>query len=354
MDDLQELYPWLKTIGLPASWLQEVAVASASDAEVVARLRQTSQYKSRFAGIYNDDGSMAMTEAQYLQQEDNYRQVMMQAGVTADRMDNPADFVGFFKSKIDPNELKQRLDTYNRVKTSGQDTMDAFYVYAGMRVGVDDLYAATVDPAAAQNLTEEYNQKVASQPFDYQTWITRATEAGLSRVSKTLTDLQTTGVLTGSAVQSIIQTDPGFARNIMDALYHGGDPTSGKTLNLTELMNSFEYAALGAAAKGAGLDLPTKDRIAEIRAAGIDRAAATKAYVDYGQNKDLYSGASARAGTGPFTQSDFENAAFLGNADAAGRLQKALGQEAAYGEQQGQFGTTQTRKGRYAQGGLVA
>lgn len=351
--ELDSLYPWLKEIGLPASWFQETAATSASDAEVVAKLRQTSQYKSRFAGINRDDGSMRMTEAQYLDQEQSYRTLLKQYGITADHMDNPADFAGFFQSDIDPNELKQRLDVYDQVKSGGQDLRDAFYVYAGMRVGIDDLYAAAVDPAASQKLTEEFNQKVAAQPLDYQTWITRATEAGLARVASTLTSLQNQGALTGQAVNSITSISPDFARNIMDALYHGGDPTSGQTLNLNELMHSFEYAAIGAAAKGAGLELPTKDRIAEIRAAGVDRASAQKAYVDYGQNKNLYAGAVSRSGGGVFTQSDFENAAFLGKASDVGRLNKALGQEQSYGEQAGQFGFNQNRRGRYTQGGLT-
>lgn len=353
LDDLEALFPWLKQVGLPASWFQEVAASSTSDAEVVAKLRMTSQYKARFAGIRRSDGSIRMTEAQYISQEDAYRQVLRQAGVSVDRMDNPADFVGWFESEVDPNELKSRVQMWNEVKTAGQDMQDAFYVYANMRVSDEDLYSAMVDPAAKQRLDDEYNQKVASQPFDYATWITRATEAGLSRVAKNLTGLQANGVLTGAAVQSIINADPGFARTVMDAIYHGGDPTTGQFLNLTELMHAFEYAAIGAAAKGAGLELPTKDRIAEIRAAGVDRASAQKAYVDYGQNRNLYSGAVARSGGGNFTQGDFENAAFLGKAYDVGRLTKGLNQEASYGEQAGQFGISQNRKGGYAQRGLV-
>jgi hypothetical protein len=353
LQDLDTLFPWLSQIGLSPSWFQETAATSASDAEVVAKLRQTSQYKTRFAGILRDDGSMRMTEAQYLDTEQNYRVVLKQHGVAADHMDNPADFVGWFEGDTDPNELDKRMTVYDNVKNAGQDLQDAFYVYAGMRVGTDDLYAAAVDPAASQRLNDEYNQKVAAQSFDYQSWITRATEAGMSRVAKSLQGLQANGVLTGGAVQSLINTDPGFARTVMDALYHGGDPTTGQTLNLSELLNSFEYASLGAAAKGAGLELPTKDRIAEIRAAGVDRAAASKAYVDYGQNKNLYSAAVQRAGGGQFNQSDFEQAAFLGNADQTARLSKALGQEQSLGEQTGQFELAKNKRGQYAQGGLV-
>lgn len=353
MADLQNMFPWLKSVGLPLSWFQETSATSASDSEVVAKLRQTSQYKTRFAGIIRNDGSMRMTEAQYISQEDSYRTLLKQYGVSADNMDNPADFVGFFTSDIDPNELKQRLDIYQQVKTGGQDLQDAFYVYAGMRVSTDDLYAATIDPASAQKLNEEYNQKVAAQPLDYQTWITRATEAGLSRVASTLGTMQSQGLLTGQAVQSVLQVDPQFARSIIDALYHGGDPTTGQTLNLNELMNSFEYAALGAAATSAGLSLPSKDQIAQIRSAGVTRAAAQKAYTQYGQDQNLYAGAVDRAGGGTFTQADFESAAFLGNADQSGKLNKALGQEASLGQQAGQFQIGQNRRGGYTQAGLV-
>lgn len=352
--DLIAQFPWLRTIGLDPTWLQTTAAESVNDSDVVSKLRQTQQYKSRFQGILRDDGSMRMSEAEYLSTESNYKQLLQQYGVSADKMDNPADFVGFFNSDIDANELKQRLDTWRQVQTGGQNMKDTFFVYAGMRVSDEELYASMVDPAAKQRLDDEYNQKVAAQPLDYETWITRATQAGLSRVSTALGQLQQSGALTGDAVQSVLRVDPNFARSIMDALYHGGDPLSGDYLNLQDLLATFEEASLGAAARQVGLALPSKERIQELRNAGVSRAQAQQTYADYAQNGSQYNAEVQRLSQGArgFGQSDFEAAALLGQGDQAQTLMKAQAQEKAYGQAAGQFQFGQNKRGQYTQQGL--
>lgn len=355
MADLNAQFPWLKSLGLDPSWFQQTAATAVNDSDVVSKLRQTDQYKRRFQGILRDDGSMRMSEAEYLNTENGYRQLLEQYGVNPAKMDDPADFVGFFNSDIDANELKQRLDVWQQVRDGGQNQKDAFFVYANMRVSDEQLYEAAVDPAAAQRLDDEYNQKVAAQPLDYQTWITRATQAGLSRVSNALTQLQQQGALTGSAVQEVLKTDPTFARTIMDALYHGGDPGSGQTLDLQSLLAAFDEAAIGAAATQNGLTLPSKDRVQQLRAAGVTKATAQQGYAQYGANKDLYAGSVQRLtqAARSFTQSDFEDAALLGIGSQADVLTRAQKQEDAYGMAAGGFQLAQNKRGQFTQQGLI-
>lgn len=352
--ELRNAFPWVERIGLTLNWFQNVAATAASADEVVQQIRGTSQYKTRFPGLLRQDGTMRMNEAEYLSTEDNYRQVLRQFGQPDAALDSPQDFIGFFENDLDANEVRDRLTVYENVRSAGRDVSDAFYVYAGMRVSDDDLYAAVVDPAKGQQLTDEYNQRIAAQPFDYATWINRATEAGLSRVANTLGELQKTGKLTGGAIQNVLRTDSNFAAQIMDALYHGGDPRGGRFLNLNELMQSFEYAAIGAAAKGAGLEMPDRARAAEIRSAGIDRAAASNAYMDFAQMRGVYAGAvqrSTRTGR-DFSQSDFEDAAFLGNGSTRAMLDQALKQEQSLGEAQGTARFDVNRTGQVRQSGL--
>lgn len=351
--ELRAAFPWLDQIGLTAEFFQELVAGAASEAEIITKIRATSQYRARFAGLWRSDGSMRMNEAQYLDRENDFRQLILQYGLQ-DRIDidNPSSFVGLFDSEQDPNELRQRLDVWRNITTAGQAQRDAFYVYAGLRVSNDDLFAAVVDPAAAQRLSEEYRQRVAASPFDYTTWITRATEVGLSRVAETLTTLQRNGAVTSTAVQAILGVDPNFARTIMDAIYTGGGGTVTGTLNLQELLSSFEYAAIGSAATQAGLALPTRERIAEIRAAGVDRARALTAYGQFGATGNLYDSLVRRAGRGSFGQADFEDAAFLGDSGDQARLAAGIARENAAGERQGGFQFQQNRRGRFTQQGF--
>ena len=354
--DLYGMFPWLSILGITPAQVHDWVVNLASPDAILEALRKTPQYQARFPAIRRMDGTLVSTEAQYLNTEANYRQILRQNGRPDQAYDNPADFIAFFNNEIDPNELQQRFQTYNQLDRAGQDTKDAFYVYAGMKLTTDDLYQATVSPEFAQTMTDEYNQRVAAQPLDYQTWITRATEAGLSRVAGTLTTLQNNGAVTGEAVSQVLSTDPGFARTMMDALFHGGDPNTNRTLNLTELMNSFEYAMVGSAATGQGLELPSLERIRAIRQAGIDRTKALDAYSQFAQNKNLLAGMVDRLneGAGTFGQNEFEKAVMLRSAPEAQLLAQAQAKEQAAGARSGEAGFSLGANGQLQQRGLTS
>jgi hypothetical protein len=353
-NEITGLFPWIQQLGLTPEWFHTLAAESAGPDEVIAKLRQAPQYRQRFPGLFRNDGSMRMTEAQYIGQEDTYRRLLRQYGHDMSNYQSPVSLVGIFESEQDPNEFRDRLEVYRMLGEGSQDQRDAFYVYAGMQVTVDDLFEAIVDPAAGQRLQDEYNRNVASQPLDYPTWITRATEVGLQRVAQTLTDAQRNGRLTGAVVQQVLQTHPDFARQIMDALYTGGsgDVNQAAPLSLQELLATFEYAALGSAAKAAGLELPDKARLAEMRSIGVTRAQAMQEYSIYGGKRGVFNAALQRIRGQSFTQNDFERAAFLGDATAQRDLAMGLAAEEAAGRSGGQFRFDQNRAGRLFQQGL--
>jgi hypothetical protein len=352
INTLRAEFPWLDSIGLDPQWFQMTAAEASGSAELLVKLRATPQYKARFPGMYRDDGSVRMNEAQYMAREQDFRTLLRQFGYDEEKYATPASLVGFFDNEMDPNEFQSRLQTYRDVQQSSQSKKDAFYVYAGIEITDDDLYASIVDPAAAQELTDKYNAAVAAGSLDYGTWITRATEVGNRRVADTLTQLSKQGAVTGRAVQSVLGIDSNFARQMMDAIYTGGTGrTDSKTLSLEELLQAFEFAAIGAAASEAGLALPTKERIAEIRQAGIERSQAIQAYQNYGVRKNQISAAVQRAGYDEFTQDEFERAQFMGNAGLSRELQEGLAMEEAAGRNVGQFRFSEDA-GRLIQRGL--
>ena len=350
--ELKVSYPWLDEIGLEPRFFHEVAAEASGPDEILVRLRQSPQYQARFPGLYRADGSTRMNEAQYMAREQDYRRLLRQYGFDMGEYSEPAQLVGFFSSEQDPNELGQRLEAYRQVERSSQTQKDAFYVYAGLDVTTDDLYEATVNPAARQRLSDEYNRRIAGGSFDYETWITRATEVGLRRVADTLTTMSSRGAMASAAVQSVLTVDPQFARQIMDAIYTGGDPGAPSTqLSLDDLLSSFEYAAVGAAANNAGLELPTRERLGEIRAAGVTRQQQIDAYTQFGQNQEMFDAASQRAGFDGMTQTEFESAAFFNGTAATRELTDSLAQERAAGQDAGEFRFVE-RQGRIVQSGM--
>lgn len=355
-DELYDLFPWLRELGLTPRWVQDTVATSASTTEIVQKIRNTPQYKQRFPGITRADGTATMNEAQYIQQETSYRRLLRQYGYDVDRdYASPSSLVGFFQNEIAPDELSDRLLVYRQVQEGGQQVKDAFYVYAGLNVSDDDLFEAIVDPAAAQNLVNEFNQARATQPVDYPTFIARATNLGLQRVAETLQDMERRGALTGEAVQRLISVDPAFAQEVVSAIYgaQGGDVNTGR-LSLHELLDAFEFAAVGSAARRAGLELPTRERLAEIRAAGVDRQKQIAGYAEFGRNAAQINAAVLRARGQKFGQTEFEAAQFLGEANAGKLMDAGLGYMKAAGMQSGTFRFNEDRAGRIQQTGLRA
>ena len=347
-DQLRAQFPWIDQIGIDPQWFQEVAAETGGNADaVLVRFRQLPQYRARFAGMWRQDGSLRMNEAQYLQTENDYRQLLRQYGYSEDAYAKPEDLVGLFEGEIDPNELGDRLEIQRNIQDAGQSVRDAFYVYAGLDISDDDLFAAIVDPNLGLQLQREYAERVAAENFDYQTFLQRAAEVAPRRAAKLAARADNPVTF-----DQLKQQAPGLVRKILDVLYTNGGTEVDASLSLEELMSSYEEALLGAAASNAGLELPTRERIAEIRLAGIERAQAQAAYLQFAQYGGSLSGAAQRIGGGPIDQQRFEDAAFFGDGSAQQALAQAAAYEQAAGQTQGRFRFDQDRTGRFTQLGL--
>lgn len=354
INSLYSQYSWLKTLGIDFATLQSWVADDPNLIGIVEKVRGTSQWSAMFPGIRRADGTLTMSEGQYLSQQDSYRALLSQYGYGKQSADwTPSDTAAFFQNNIDPNELKQRLTTYDEINRSSDDVKAAFYVYAGMHVSTDDLYQATVDPSHAAALSDQYNQTVAKSPLDYDTWITRATEFGLESVTNKLSALKGQGIDTGTAISQIQSSDPQFARQMMDALYHGYNQ-GGPFLNLSQLMASFDYAMIGGAATAQGLALPDQAFVQELRQAGVSRADALAGFGQVAQNLQSVRSALGRANRGgDFSATDYEQAVFLHDAKDSTLLDQAASGEKALGETSGSAPLSY-QNGKLVQRGLAS
>lgn len=346
---LRSAYGWIDQLGIAdqlLAWVRENPDLARQPDVLVGKIRQTEQYKSMFANIRRPDGTLRMTEGQYLSTLDAYGKVLTAYGMSEYTRDQLAGFIG---SEVDAKELEERLGIWQQVQRA-DDVKAAFYVYAGMRVGDEDLYQAIVDPSYQRALADEYNQRATMTTLDYDTWITRATEVGLSQLAQRLTQLEESGADSSEALAQLRSMDPEVAKQFMTVLHLGTQP-DGKPLALSELQYAFENALLGSAAAAQGLGLPSTDRIEAIRSAGVTRAAALQQYGTYAKDRNLLQGMAARAGQEAFGQSDFEAAVFLRQGDAVRRLEQMTGQEEALGKAT-QGASFTTRNGRIGQAGL--
>ncbi len=335
-DEVRALYPWAETLGL-GDLVSDLILDDASANQIVAEVRNTNQYKRTFPGMVGPDGRRRFgSERQYLDQVESYRDVLMAAGWYDPATDSPQDYAAFMDSGIDPNELRDRATIYKTLEAGTSELRDAFYVYAGMDVSVDDLFQAVVAPEFGQQLAAEYNREISSTGLDYETFITRATERNLEKVADTLTELEANGVVASGVAAKVRSVDPEFAREMMGAIANTGD----RTLALDELSWSFQYAMLGSAATEAGLALPDKDTVEALRVAGVSRAQAARSYNRFSTQGEGLQGMVRRTGTSTgIDQKTYAMADMLETGSGVDLIARAEALENALGRTAGSYGT---------------
>lgn len=115
------------------------------------QLRQTPEYKTRFAG--NDmrlqKGLPALSEGQYLSKEDSLREQFRLAGFPPGFYDQPTDFAKAIGSDLGAQELSNRLTAAKAVVMDGANTGVLQYAKENFGLGDGDLLAYFVDPDRA-------------------------------------------------------------------------------------------------------------------------------------------------------------------------------------------------------------
>lgn len=118
------------------------------DANVlIGEIRQTEQYKKRFAGniARRNAGLNVLSEAEYLQMENAYRQLMRQSGLPVGFYDNNDDFTNLIANDVSIAELAERVNQgYEAVMQADPAVVDEMRRLYG--IGDGDLAAYFLDP----------------------------------------------------------------------------------------------------------------------------------------------------------------------------------------------------------------
>ena len=342
-------FPWAVELGF-LDLIKDLVVDGAGAEQIIAEVRQSSQYQQRFPGMIGPDGIRRYrTEGEYLTAVEGYRGVLKDYGEYDRATDTPMSYVAFMDAGIDANELTDRFATYRSIQAGSQELKDAFFVYAGMEVGDEDLYQAVVSPQFREELTNEYDVTVANGTLDYETFIDRARQVSTAAVVKTLETLAARNATTGAMVSRIMSMDPAYGRDLIASLFTGGDSNAAttRTLSLGELTEAFSAAVMGSAATEAGWAIPTKDRLEEFRAAGIEASTLRQLYDGMKLRSPALAGMVSRTGRGSEFGQEMVEETFLGESS---ELEYAQAAETALGARGGGFSTTQEGR-RFAQRG---
>jgi hypothetical protein len=133
--------------------LRSLIISGPSEAELTLALRQTPAYKNRFAANAQriNSGLRALSEAEYLNLEDGYQNIMRNYGLpasyyTKDATGKQAGFEKFIGGDVSPAELEERVVTaQKRVLDAAPEVATALkQFYPGITNG--DILAYTLDP----------------------------------------------------------------------------------------------------------------------------------------------------------------------------------------------------------------
>lgn len=121
-----------------------------SEYALIERIRETEQYKQRFPAMKmrRDQNLSAISEQEYINLENSFRETMKIAGLPANMFDTPEDFTALISGDVSPNELKMRINQgYVAVAQSNPQVIQEMK----RLYGVDDsmLAAYFIDPERA-------------------------------------------------------------------------------------------------------------------------------------------------------------------------------------------------------------
>lgn len=159
----QALIDMFNTYGLTglADEVIKWAKNGVTGSELLLKVRESDAYKRRFPGMEALDqaGYNAVTEAQYIELEDNYHKALQTAGLPAGFYDSPDDFVKYMRNGIDYTELYDRataaVDLARQSDPTKRELLSKLY---GVNAG--DIAAHFLDPNRAKGILEKQIQVV--------------------------------------------------------------------------------------------------------------------------------------------------------------------------------------------------
>lgn len=153
-------------LGELADFAYQMLVNDESTQAVMDALQETDAFKQRFAGMESrrQAGLPAISPADYIRLEDNYRSTMAMAGLPPGFYDSPDDFAEFIGNDVSPQEMQQRV-SFAATAVSNADPNLKAQLRELYGVGVEDegeLIAFYLDPQRGTSAIEQRLQLEAA------------------------------------------------------------------------------------------------------------------------------------------------------------------------------------------------
>jgi hypothetical protein len=215
--------------------LEDFIAQGLSEAELILKLRGTEEYDKRFAANKQrtDKGLRALSEAEYVLEEDRYQDVMRRYGLpesyyARDEMGFQEGFEKLIANDVSPLELEERIGTaQKRVLNANPEVTQALKQFYPDITNADIL-AYTLDP---KNAIENIKRKVTAAEIGG-----AAIQSGLGTSLSRAEELQRYGVDKTAATEGFATIGAGLQRGSELASIYQQDPYTQTTAE-SEIFN---------------------------------------------------------------------------------------------------------------------
>lgn len=231
------LYSQFKLYGLESlvEPLKGLITSGASPSEFTIKLRDSDAYKKRFSANAQRiaKGLRSLSEAEYIQLEDQYQDVMRRYGLpdtyyARGDMGTQEGFTKFLEGDVSPVELEDRISTaQKRVLNANPEVTQAIKQFYP-DISNADILAYTLDP---KNAIENIKRKITTAEIGGAA-IQSGLQTGLTRAE----ELRAAGVTKDTAQQGFGTIAGGLQRGSQLASIYGEDPYTQTTAE-TEVFN---------------------------------------------------------------------------------------------------------------------
>jgi hypothetical protein len=203
--------------------LKGLITSGASPAEFTIKLRESDAYKKRFSANAQRvaKGLRSLSEAEYIQLEDQYQDVMRRYGLpdtyyARGEMGIQEGFNKFLEGDVSPVELEDRISTAQKRVLNANPEVTAALKQFYPDITNSDILAYTLDP---KNAIENIKRKVTTAEIGG-----AAIQAGLQTGLTRAEELRAAGITKDTAQQGYGTIAGGLQRGSQLASIYGEDP----------------------------------------------------------------------------------------------------------------------------------
>lgn len=160
-DDAEEVdYLGMATMLFP--YLPQALIEAYADAwaeygrqdVALAAMRQNAQYDQWFPGNQREDGTVRMSELEYLSLMDSYATTLRTAGVNPQVFQS--QFVSLLEGDVSAEEFRSRIDTItSRVLLQEEAIREVYSTYYGIELNTGAIVASLIDPNMGKAILEQ-------------------------------------------------------------------------------------------------------------------------------------------------------------------------------------------------------